>query len=166
MKAGILYSFYVSPVGRIYAAASDKGITDVCIGGTKEGFLKRLAAYGAQMREDRGRFAQIFGMLEKYISGGRVDFTITLDITGSAFQRKVWAEIKKIPYGHTIGYGGIAARLDIPKGARAVGNACGANPVPIIIPCHRVLKGEGSIGGYTGEAGMKVKLLEIEGIRP
>ncbi len=119
------------------------------------------------MREDGRRFAEVFGMLEKYFSGHCVDFKLLpLDVAGSVFEKKVWAEMKKISYGHSKSYGAIAARLGIPKGARAVGNACGKNPVPIIIPCHRVLKGDGSIGGYTGGVGIKKRLLEIEGIRP
>ncbi|MBI5969840.1 MAG: methylated-DNA--[protein]-cysteine S-methyltransferase [Deltaproteobacteria bacterium] len=164
MNQPLFYSSCASPIGRIFAAASDDGITHVCIG--KVGLLKRVSSCGARLHEDRGRFAEVFELLEKYFSGHRVVFKITLDITGSAFQKNVWAEIKKIPYGMTINYGEIAARLGIPKGARAIGNACGTNPVPIIIPCHRVLKGDGSIGGYAGGVEIKKRLLEVEGIRP
>jgi len=162
MNQPLFYSSCGSPIGRIFAAASDKGITDVCIG--KANFLRRLSSSGASLREDGGRFAAVFGMLGKYFLGKRADFkSLTLDISGSVFEKKVWAEVKKIPYGHSKSYGLIAAKLGIPKGARAVGNACGRNPVPIIIPCHRVLKGDGSIGGYTGGVGIKKRLLEIEG---
>lgn len=155
----MFYSSCDSPIGRIYVAASDKGITNVRIGGAKAAFLQ-----GASAHEDNRRFSRLFGMLEKYFSGEQEDFKVTLDLAGSAFQKKVWRELKGIPYGKTLSYGEVASRVGTPKGARAVGNACGENPVPIIVPCHRVLKGDGSIGGYTGGVWIKKRLLEMEGI--
>ena len=85
---------------------------------------------------------------------------------GTAFQKKVWSEIDKIPRGEVVTYSQIAKNIGHPKAARAVANACGANPNPIIIPCHRVIRSDGELGGYSGPGGIKKKkeLLENEGI--
>ena len=85
---------------------------------------------------------------------------------GTAFQKKVWSEIDKIPRGEVVTYSQIAKNMGHPKAARAVANACGANPNPIIIPCHRVIRSDGELGGYSGPGGIKKKkeLLENEGI--
>ena len=76
----------------------------------------------------------------------------------------MWKALLKIPYEKTKSYGEIAKEIGLPNGARAVGNACGKNPIPIIIPCHRVIAGNGSLGGYTGGIGIKKRLLRIEGV--
>ena len=85
---------------------------------------------------------------------------------GTAFQKKVWSEIDKIPRGEVVTYSQIAKNIGHPKAARAVANACGANPNPIIVPCHRVIRSDGELGGYRGPGGIKKKkeLLENEGI--
>ena len=85
---------------------------------------------------------------------------------GTAFQKKVWSEIDKIPRGEVVTYSQIAKNIEHPKAARAVANACGANPNPIIVPCHRVIRSDGELGGYSGPGGIKKKkeLLENEGI--
>ena len=85
---------------------------------------------------------------------------------GTAFQKKVWNEIDKIPRGEVVTYSQIAENIGHPKAARAVANACGANPNPIVVPCHRVIRSDGELGGYSGPGGIKQKqkLLENEGI--
>tara|TARA_B100000470_G_C19447479_1_gene240090 strand:+ start:28 stop:300 length:273 start_codon:yes stop_codon:yes gene_type:complete len=85
---------------------------------------------------------------------------------GTAFQQKVWCEIDKIPRGEVVTYSQIAEKIGHPKSARAVANACGANPNPIVVPCHRVIRSDGELGGYSGPGGIKQKreLLENEGI--
>ena len=89
-----------------------------------------------------------------------------LDLSkGTKFQRNVWQTLLKIPTGKTISYGNLAAQLNNPSASRAVGSACGANPIPIIIPCHRVLAAKYQIGGYSGESGWKQYLLKIEGAK-
>ncbi len=85
---------------------------------------------------------------------------------GTAFQQSVWHELRKIPAGKTLGYGAIAAALGRPRAARAVGQACGANPIPLLIPCHRVLAAGGKLGGYSGGLDWKRRLLDIEGVAP
>lgn len=88
-----------------------------------------------------------------------------LDLSGgSAFQQAVWRELLAIPWGHTRTYGELACRLGNPGGSQAVGAACGANPIPVIVPCHRVLAANGQLGGFSGGPGWKNRLLQIEGV--
>jgi methylated-DNA-[protein]-cysteine S-methyltransferase len=101
--------------------------------------------------------------LEEYFAGERTDFSVAMELDGTAFQRDVWGELSRIPYGVTISYGELARRVGRPKGPRAVGQANGKNPIPIIVPCHRVLAGNG-IGGYGGGLPMKRALLALEGV--
>ena len=101
--------------------------------------------------------------LEEYFAGERTDFDITMELDGTPFQQEVWAELGRIPYGETISYGELARRVGRPAAPRAVGQANGRNPIPIIVPCHRVLASNG-IGGYGGGLKIKRALLEIEGV--
>ena len=101
--------------------------------------------------------------LEEYFAGARTEFTVPMELDGTAFQKDVWTELTRIPYGKTISYGELARRVGRPKGPRAVGQANGKNPIPIIVPCHRVLASTG-IGGYGGGLPMKRTLLAVEGV--
>jgi methylated-DNA-[protein]-cysteine S-methyltransferase len=101
--------------------------------------------------------------LEEYFAGERIDFDVPTELDGTAFQQEVWQELTRIPYGTTISYGELARRVGRPKGPRAVGQANGRNPIPIIVPCHRVLASNG-IGGYGGGLPMKRTLLAVEGV--
>ena len=100
--------------------------------------------------------------LEQYFNGKRKTFDIPLKPIGTNFQLSVWNELKKIPYGKTISYQQLAVRVGDKKKSRAVGNANGKNPIPIIIPCHRVIRKNGEIGGYGGGIKIKRELLELE----
>jgi methylated-DNA-[protein]-cysteine S-methyltransferase len=101
--------------------------------------------------------------LEEYFAGERTEFTLPTELDGTPFQKDVWRELTRIPYGQTISYGELARRVGRPKGPRAVGQANGKNPIPIIVPCHRVLASNG-IGGYGGGLPMKRTLLAVEGV--
>jgi methylated-DNA-[protein]-cysteine S-methyltransferase len=101
--------------------------------------------------------------LEEYFAGERTEFDLPMELDGTAFQKDVWTELTRIPYGETISYGELARRVGRPKGPRAVGQANGKNPIPIIVPCHRVLASNG-IGGYGGGLPMKRTLLAVEGV--
>jgi methylated-DNA-[protein]-cysteine S-methyltransferase len=101
--------------------------------------------------------------LEEYFAGERTEFDIAMELDGTKFQKQVWTELSRIPYGTTISYGELARRVGRPKGPRAVGQANGKNPIPIIVPCHRVVASDG-IGGYGGGLPMKRALLAIEGV--
>ncbi len=103
--------------------------------------------------------------LEEYFAGERTEFDIPMAFDGTDFQRQVWTELCRIPYGETISYGELAHRVGRPKGPRAVGQANGKNPIPIIVPCHRVVASSG-IGGYGGGLPMKRALLAVEGVVP
>ena len=100
----------------------------------------------------------------EYFSGRRKEFDLPLAPAGTAFQRKVWHELCRIPYGTAATYGEIAGRLGIPRGGRAVGQANHQNPIPIIIPCHRVIAAGNQIGGYGGGIDLKIRLLALEGV--
>jgi len=101
--------------------------------------------------------------LEEYFAGERTEFDVTMELDGTPFQREVWAELSRIPYGKTISYGELARRVGRPNGPRAVGQANGRNPIPIVVPCHRVLASNG-IGGYGGGLKVKRALLALEGV--
>jgi methylated-DNA-[protein]-cysteine S-methyltransferase len=102
--------------------------------------------------------------LEEYFAGERRDFTVPLAPEGTAFQRLVWAELRKIPYGTTATYGDIAARIGKSGAAMAVGQANSRNPIPILVPCHRVIGANGKLVGYTGGMHIKKTLLAVEGV--
>ena len=102
--------------------------------------------------------------LEEYFAGERRDFTVPLAPEGTAFQRLVWAELRKIPYGTTTTYGDIAARIGKSGAAMAVGQANSRNPIPILVPCHRVIGANGKLVGYTGGMHIKKTLLAVEGV--
>ncbi len=168
LKRRIWHSSCLSQVGIIFIAATNKGITDLCISCGKSGFFKMLKnKWGSETEfiEDLSRFKKVFKELERYFSGKPVDFTVPLDLRGTQFGVSVWRALKKIPRGETRTYGEIAKEVQKRWGGRAVGNACGKNPVPILIPCHRVIKGNGELGGYTGGVRIKKMLLKIEGIK-
>ena len=102
--------------------------------------------------------------LREYFAGRRRTFTVKLDLEGTEFQRKAWQAMRKIPFGETISYGDQARKVGKPKAYRAVGSANGKNPIPIIVPCHRVLASDGSLGGYSLGLSMKRRLLALEGV--
>lgn len=165
LEKTIWRSRYASPLGTLFMASLPSGLVDIAIGAGEAAFIKRLEAnYGSRGVRDDKRFNALFRKLDKYFRGDRVSFDIPLAPQGTKFEISVWNVLRRIPYGQTLGYGEVALRAGLPGGARAVGNACGKNPMPIVIPCHRVLKGDGSLGGYTGGVSIKKALLELEGI--
>ncbi len=106
--------------------------------------------------------------LKRYFSGKRVDFDFPLDLSPySDFQRRVWEVVRTIPYGEIKSYQWVAVRLGDPRGGRAVGGALAKNPVPVIIPCHRVVRKDGRLGGFSAPGGIELKrsMLELEGVR-
>jgi O-6-methylguanine DNA methyltransferase len=104
--------------------------------------------------------------LRQYFSGSRLAFDLPLDVRGTAFQKAVWSEVVRIPYGSTVTYGEVAQLMGKPKASRAVGSAVGANPLPIIVPCHRVIGAGGSLTGYGAGLDVKEALLRLEGAWP
>lgn len=102
--------------------------------------------------------------LEQYFAGKRTSFDVALDLVGTEFQVQAWRALCRIPFGKTISYGQQASNIKKPKAFRAVGSANGKNPIPIIVPCHRVVAGDGSLGGYSLGLRMKKQLLALEGV--
>ncbi len=106
--------------------------------------------------------------LKRYFVGKRVDFDFPLDLSSySDFQRRVWEVARTIPYGEVRSYQWVSSKLGNPRGGRAVGSALGRNPVPVIVPCHRVIRADGKLGGFSGPGGIKLKrkMLALEGVR-
>ncbi|MFQ5466386.1 MAG: methylated-DNA--[protein]-cysteine S-methyltransferase [Thermodesulfobacteriota bacterium] len=170
--AKVSYGGFSSPLGPVMAASAGGALTDLSIGIGEAAFLERLGRRfgpGAALARSPGAFAALFSELERYLDGASVTFSMVLDPGGTRFEKKVWRELLRIPRGRVVSYGEVARAVGLPHGARAVGRACGANPIPIIIPCHRVVRSDGSLGGYSageGRRGLEIKraLLEIEGL--
>lgn len=106
--------------------------------------------------------AQAVRELSEYFKGERKDFNLPLDIKGTPFQKNVWSELQKIPYGKTVSYKDIAKKVSSEKAVRAVGTANGRNPLSIVVPCHRVIASNGTLSGYAGGMNIKAKLLQLE----
>ncbi|MBM3860310.1 MAG: methylated-DNA--[protein]-cysteine S-methyltransferase [Verrucomicrobia bacterium] len=107
---------------------------------------------------------QLQRQLERYFAGEPVRFRVPLDLrAGTAFQQKVWRVLQRIPHGQTRSYAWVARQMGCPRAARAVGAACGANPAPILVPCHRVVRSDGSLGGFSAGLARKRALLRLEG---
>ena len=124
------------------------------------------SACGAGGRDRRGRrhrTAALRGQLAEYFAGDRQDFDLALAPVGTPFELAVWEALRRIPFGETRSYGEIAQEIGRPGAARAVGRANGANPIPIVVPCHRVIGSDGSLTGFGGGLAAKSRLLEIEG---
>jgi O-6-methylguanine DNA methyltransferase len=121
--------------------------------------------YNRSAVEDDLFFAKVKEILKGYFAGTVADFHIDIDfIEGTSFQRRVWKTLLEIPYGEVRSYAWVAERIGNPKAVRAVGQANGRNPVAIIVPCHRVIRNDGTIGGYGGGVEVKAELLRREGV--
>lgn len=163
----VVYGATESPLGIIRAASINGVVTDLSIRTSSKAFIGRLSArFGPDvvLEENSRVLAGLFNDLKRYFMGEPVEFVTPIDPGGSPFNRGVWEALRKIPRGEIVSYADVARRVGSPGAARAVGGACGANPIPIIIPCHRVVRSCGSLGGYSGGLDIKVYLLEIEGV--
>ncbi len=113
-----------------------------------------------------GVLAQVCRQLQEYFAGTRREFALPLAAEGTDFQRAVWSALQEVPYGATASYGAIARRIGRPAAVRAVGLANGRNPIPIVVPCHRIIGSDGSLTGFGGGLHRKRWLLELEGVLP
>jgi len=118
----------------------------------------------APLVSDDGRLQPVRSQLAAYFRGELRDFSLALDMQGTPFQQQVWAALQQVPFGQTCSYAAIAQAIGRPTAVRAVGRANGANPVPIVVPCHRIIGSSGQLVGYAGGLGIKRQLLELEGI--
>ena len=153
----IYYDQMPSPIGPLFLVADDEGLREV-----RFEFEKRPHEPLDGWVHSAQQLAQVRHQLEAYFSGERQAFDLLLKPQGTDFQQSVWQALTTIPYGTTASYGQISQQLDRPKASRAVGAANGRNPIPIIIPCHRVIASDGKLGGYTGGIEIKQTLLDIE----
>ena len=144
--------FYKSPLGYLKLVASDKGLCQ----------SEYADKPGMNSKDQNPIIKKTIQQLDEYFAGKRKNFDIHFDLGGTDFQKKVWQELCKIPFDQTISYAELARRVGNPKASRAVGNANGKNPIPIIIPCHRVVKSDGSLGGYSSGITKKKQLLKLE----
>ncbi|NQV51338.1 MAG: methylated-DNA--[protein]-cysteine S-methyltransferase [Candidatus Marinimicrobia bacterium] len=161
----IQYSSANTPVGLIYLAQHGQELCSLALGIAAEAKLLGYLADqfpGVEVCQSEIELIPAVNQLNEYFAGERTSFELPIRVEGTDFQRKVWRELLQIPYGVTRSYGEIANKLGSPGGMRAVGAANGQNPLPIIVPCHRVIAADGSLGGYTGGLDIKHKLLELE----
>ncbi|HEY7961754.1 MAG TPA: methylated-DNA--[protein]-cysteine S-methyltransferase [Solirubrobacteraceae bacterium] len=164
--ADIGYASVDSPFGTFTAASTSEGLVRLAFPEEPlEEVLERLAAkLSPRIVEAPARFEQVRRELDEYFAGARRDFDVALDrVLMSAFAQKVLAATAAIPYGSVSTYTEMAAAAGSPRGSRAAGNALGSNPIPVIVPCHRVLRTGGNLGGYGGGLNRKRWLLELEG---
>jgi methylated-DNA-[protein]-cysteine S-methyltransferase len=166
----LYYDRIESPVGTLLAAVDEAGAL-ACLtfadggAGAAAEWARLAAADGSAPRRDPARCGAVAAQLGEYFARRREAFDLPLAPRGGTpFQRAVWAELGRIPYGTTISYGELARRLGRPGAARAVGAANHANPLPIVVPCHRVVGGDGSLTGYGGGLDRKRSLLSLEGV--
>jgi AraC family transcriptional regulator of adaptative response/methylated-DNA-[protein]-cysteine methyltransferase len=157
-----------SPAGKMMIGATDRGICFVQFGRTREELLQALekeypAALLETMREPAPpSFRQWIGALTAHLSGRQPHLDLPLDIRATAFQMRVWNYLRAIPYGETRSYAQVAGAIGNAAACRAVAGACSRNPVAILIPCHRVIRGTGELGGYRGGIDTKKRLIERE----
>lgn len=161
------YSEINSPVGTIWAATTEKGLIQVHLSSREAAFLNVLKRrVNAEPVYAPERLDALRLKINRYFDGEPLTFNLLLDLRGTRFQEAIWREIYKIPYGKLSSYGRLAAAVGKPKAMRAAGNATGANPIGLIVPCHRVIRSDGGIGGFGGKIFMKEYLLSLEGVIP
>lgn len=150
-----------SPIGRLKLVASDKGLAAILWDNDRP-----LPIHLADLVENPVHATLLYAEkeLNQYFSGKRKVFSVVLDMQGTHFQKQVWEALLAIPFGETRSYGQIANQLGNPKATRAVGAANGQNPIPIIVPCHRVIGANGKLTGFGGGLEIKDQLLALEGI--
>ncbi len=154
------YSLYSSPIGELLLTSDGEALT-----GLRMGVHRGKPAKGPEPAWQRNEswFGTIHDQLDAYFHGKRRDFEFPMRMEGTPFQRLVWDGLRTIPYGSTTSYAELASRIGRPGASRAVGSANGRNPIAIIVPCHRVIAADGTLGGFGGGLDRKEWLLEHEG---
>ena len=155
----ILTHAYASPLGTLRLESDGRALTRIRLPRERSG-----PATGVPRQADPRPFAAAVAQLDEYFAGRCTRFDLVLAPGGTAFQRRVWELLRDIPYGTTITYSELALRLGNPAACRAVGAANGRNPLPIVVPCHRVIGSDGRLTGYAGGLAAKRALLALEGV--
>ena len=163
----IRFGRFPTPVGILFVGATDKGVCDVTLGQPSERRYRAGLLRGSpDVRRDDAGLATVYEELRAYFGGELNRFSLSVDLRqATPFTARVLRETRKIRFGQVTSYGALAARIGSPKASRAVGGALGRNPIPIIIPCHRVIAQDGRLGGFTGGLPTKRILLGLEGFR-
>lgn len=156
-SAQLLYTTLDSPLGELLLVGDAESLHGLYM---QEGRKPKRAAADWLAADEP--FADVREQLHGYFAGERREFDLQLTLHGSEFERRVWNELRTVPYGETVSYGEVARRLGAPSAARAVGLANGRNPIAVIVPCHRVIGADGSLTGYGGGIARKRLLLELE----
>ncbi|AMA74047.1 MULTISPECIES: methylated-DNA--[protein]-cysteine S-methyltransferase [Aneurinibacillus] len=169
MKSEVYYTVYQSPLGPITLAAADAGMCWVEFGESETAKLSLVRWTKKWLHTEKITYAPKFFLeatkqLDEYFAGKRREFTLPLDIHGTAFQKMVWEQLRRIPYGETRSYKDIALAINAAKAVRAIGGANNKNPLSIFIPCHRVIGSNGALVGYGGGLHIKEYLLRLEGV--
>jgi methylated-DNA-[protein]-cysteine S-methyltransferase len=149
------YTYFDSPIGRLRLVSNGNSLLRV-------EFEGRHSDDGAELADPV--LEQAIAELQEYFAGSRRKFTVALDAPGTVFQKQVWDALREIPYGELCSYRDIAERLGNSRAVRAVGAANGRNPLPIIVPCHRVIGSNGKLTGFAGGLTTKARLLALEGV--
>ncbi len=162
--ARVSYAVVPCPLGRLLVAATPRGICRVGLGSDAAELEAGLAAEfpAAALRRDRGALAASVGAILRYLDGHAQALDLPLDVRATAFQRRVWEALRRIPYGATRSYAQVARAVGKPAATRAVAGACATNPAALVIPCHRVVRQNGELGGYRWGVDRKRALLERE----
>ncbi|MFC2173530.1 methylated-DNA--[protein]-cysteine S-methyltransferase [Acidobacteriota bacterium] len=165
-KEEISVSSFESLIGKLHVATTSKGIAAVALPGTgKRGFQDWLKKQhpSAQITENAAINKKAIAAIKAELAGKKYPSKVILDLKGTPFQLKVWKALQKIPRGKTLTYGEVAKKIGRPKAARAVGAACRTNPIPLLVPCHRVIGSDGSLKGFASSGiGLKKKLIDRE----
>jgi methylated-DNA-[protein]-cysteine S-methyltransferase len=154
-----------SPIGPLLVAATRRGLARIFFDAQPELHLDRLAqAFGPRVLRSASSVGAAHRQLDEYFAGERSAFELDVDLRGAApFAQHVLDELARVPYGQTTTYGTLAAKVGAPRAARAVGMVMNRNPIPIVLPCHRVVGANGSLTGYAGGLEIKERLLRLEG---
>jgi AraC family transcriptional regulator, regulatory protein of adaptative response / methylated-DNA-[protein]-cysteine methyltransferase len=161
----VRFAIVPSPLGLLLVASTPRGVCKVSLGDSEEQLERSLRTEfpRANIDRDDGSLAELAGRVVAHIRGDSPAHDLPLDVRGTAFQQQVWRALLSIPYGETRSYAEVAAAIGQPTATRAVARACATNPVAVVIPCHRVIRADGSLGGYAGGVERKGRLLAVEG---
>jgi AraC family transcriptional regulator of adaptative response/methylated-DNA-[protein]-cysteine methyltransferase len=164
MNTQIHFGIGDTSLGLVLVALSARGVCSILIGeepGTLTADLQRRFANAACVRDD-ARLRGVLKQVKAFVDAPATGLDLPLDVTGTDFQKRVWRALTRIPAGSTASYAEVARRIDAPKSFRAVAQACGANPIALAIPCHRVVRNDGALSGYRWGVARKRVLLERE----
>ncbi|MBI2848518.1 MAG: methylated-DNA--[protein]-cysteine S-methyltransferase [Chloroflexi bacterium] len=165
VAAAIRYAVAKTSWGWVRMEASTQGLRRIVLPSASSAQVTQLLQEEEPLPNDP-LFPSVIAALRLYLSGKRIDFDFPLDLhQATPFQHRVWTAVRSIPYGEIRTYQWVGVNIGLPRGARAVGQALSHNPLPIIIPCHRVIASNGSLGGFTGGVDTKERLLSLEGLQ-